>query len=58
MSLKGHRSFSDVLQQWMLKNLKGYPLLARQGPALAGPRRSNSVKLLGVSCTAEEYLTL
>ena len=38
--------FSDVLQQWMLKNAKGFP------------RRASSLQRLSFPCTVEEYLTL
>ena len=35
--------FFDVLQYWMFKNPKGYPLSARQGPAPEGTWRASSV---------------
>ena len=37
--------FCYLATDGMLKNSKGSPLLARQGPAIGGPRRASSVPL-------------
>ena len=45
--------FFDVLLQWILKNPRWSPFLAGQGPALTGPRRVDSVHLLGFPGTVK-----